>query len=327
MKVWWNTPLKLVAIALLLHLPTISVANIEESDRSCLICHKYPGLGHVETVGRIKKQIIERVFYVNEDLFDASYHGAVPCKNCHTGVTKIPHTDVAKVDCATDCHIIEPAEGGSFSHKKIADDLQKSAHGSEGTKDKARIDDLPKCKDCHTNRTYHADVKEQGDNTAFLNVCTECHGSGNFAERFYEHITYRANKRRPSKEVVELCSKCHSDQGLVTEHNLDIVLGFQGTFHGKAIFYGDEEVANCLNCHAPYSQGFSPHRITSRTEEQSPVNENNKLETCRQSDCHIDANERVSGSYRSQWLKHRVNGSRLWCSSIPHLPVLVVPVY
>ena len=84
MKSRWTLLLKIATMTMLLHLPAISFANVDESDRSCLMCHKYPGLGYVTTAGNIKKQVIQRVLYVNEELFDSSYHGAVPCKSCHT---------------------------------------------------------------------------------------------------------------------------------------------------------------------------------------------------------------------------------------------------
>jgi hypothetical protein len=102
---------------------------------------------------------------------------------------------------------------------------------------------------------------------------------------------YRAQTRRPSKQVVALCSKCHADKEKMERHDLDVVIGFKDTFHGKAIVYGDEDVANCLNCHASYQLGFSPHRITSHTESTSPVHPDNKLENCRQAGCHAGAQE------------------------------------
>lgn len=50
-------------------------------------------------------------------------------------------------------------------------------------------------------------------------------------------------------------------------------------------------MANCLNCHAPYALGFSPHRIASRKKENSPVNADNKRETCAQAGCHAEATQ------------------------------------
>jgi hypothetical protein len=258
-------------------------------DENCLMCHKYAGLGRY---GKDENQNAKkRVFYVNEDQYKASYHGKLRCKNCHEGLEEIPHTDAKAVDCAKECHMKDPSTGRDFSHKDIKKDLDYSAHGVEGTRSEEHTDDLPVCKDCHSNKAYQTGVEEQIESMKFIKICLECHESKEWTERFYSHIFYRASTRRPSKEVVALCSKCHADPAMMDRHELDVVVGFKDTFHGKAIVYGDEDVANCLNCHAPYELGFSPHRVKSRREDTSPVSPENKLETCAQQGCHAGAKE------------------------------------
>ena len=263
---------------------------LAEVEGGCTMCHKYPGFGRIETTEGEDTKRIKRLFYINNDLFESTYHGKIACKNCHTGVNKIPHTDAPVVNCAADCHIMDPSSGKAFSHRKIVDDFNNSAHGKEGSliEDKS---DLPVCKDCHNNRTYHATIGKQTDSKHQVTVCQECHESEEFVQRFYEHIMYRTSKRRSSKDVVGLCSTCHADLELMEKAGLDAVVGFSSTFHARAIKYGNEEVANCLNCHAPYQLGFSPHRIISSKKKHSPVNVENKIETCRQSDCHAGATE------------------------------------
>lgn len=266
--------------------PTTVMAT---DDENCLMCHKYPGLGRY---AKDKKNLkaVKRIFYVNEELFSGSYHGKLRCKSCHEGVEEIPHTGVKKVDCASDCHLKDPSTGRDFSHKSIVNDLKQSAHGIEGSRSEHK-EDLPRCKDCHSNKNYQDVVKGQVKSMRFLKVCLECHESESWAERFYEHVYYRVSNRRSSKQVVALCSKCHADQAKMDRHELDVVVGFKDTFHGKAIQYGDEEVADCLSCHAPYDLGFSPHRIKSRRDDDSPVNPDRKLKTCQQVGCHANAAE------------------------------------
>lgn len=272
------------ALFLLLLMPTAAMAT---DDENCLMCHKYPGLGRYEK-DKSKMKAVKRVFYVNEELFSGSYHGKLRCKSCHEGVEEIPHTGVKRVDCASNCHLKDPSTGRDFSHKAIVQDLRESAHGEEGSRSEHK-EDLPTCKDCHNNKNYQNVVKEQVESLKFLKVCLECHESEAWAERFYEHMFYRASTRRSSKQVVALCSKCHADQEKMERHELDVVVGFKDTFHGKAILYGDEDVANCLSCHAPYEMGFSPHRIKSRKTAGSPVHPDMKLETCAQAGCHAGA--------------------------------------
>lgn len=272
--------------------------DVPKGQDGCLLCHKYAGLGRYDTDA--KNRIVKRVFYVNEDIHKASYHGRFNCSDCHEGVDKIPHTDAKKVDCGKACHINEPSTGKKFSHKAIVEDLEKSAHGAKGagTEDRA---DLPACRDCHTNKPYLLNVQQQIKSKASLDICQQCHEEKAWTERFLSHINYRLSMRRPSSEVVRLCSKCHANSDMMARHKLDVVVGFQDTFHGKAIQYGDEEVANCLNCHAPYALGFSPHRITSQKKKDSPVNAANKRETCAQAGCHAAATkEFATGSKAHQ---------------------------
>ncbi len=254
------------------------------------MCHKYPGLGRINDYGPGNAKKIKRVFYINNNLFEKTYHGAIRCNACHVDVTRIPHTGVKKVDCANNCHIIDPSSNKPFSHKRIVKDFDTSVHGYRGSKTRYKKD-LPMCKDCHSNKPYHEEYEKQVEGMSFLKVCEECHQSGNFTRRFYEHIIYRTTKRRSSKEVVRLCSTCHANKQIMDRHDLDIVIGFSNTFHAKALSYGNTKVPNCLNCHAPYQLGFSPHRITSKKKSKSPTHPNNKHKTCSQSGCHINATE------------------------------------
>lgn len=260
--------------------------DVPKGQNGCLLCHKYPGLGRYEKDAR--NRIVKRVFYVNEDIHKASYHGRFNCSDCHEGVDKIPHTDAKKVDCGKTCHLNEPSTGNKFSHKDIVEDLERSAHGAKGSSAEGQAD-LPACRDCHTNKPYLLNVQQQMKSKASTEICHQCHEEKAWIDRFLSHINYRLSMRRPSSEVVRLCSKCHANQDMMARHKLDVVAGFQDTYHGKAIQYGDEEVANCLNCHAPYALGFSPHRIASRKKANSPVNADNKRETCAQGGCHAAA--------------------------------------
>lgn len=276
--------------------PTTGQVDIPKGQDGCLLCHKYPGLGRYDKDAR--NRIVKRIFYVNEDIHKASYHGRFNCSDCHEGVDKIPHTDAKKVDCGKSCHVNEPSTGKKFSHKAIVEDLEKSAHGAKGSSTGERAD-LPACRDCHTNKPYLLNVQQQLKSQASKEICNQCHEEKVWIDRFLSHINYRLSMRRPSSEVVRMCSKCHANQDMMTRHKLDVVVGFQDTFHGKAIQYGDEEVANCLNCHAPYALGFSPHRIASQKNKDAPTFAANKRETCAQAGCHAAATNEFAVSSRA----------------------------
>ncbi|MES9991783.1 MAG: hypothetical protein ABW098_07510 [Candidatus Thiodiazotropha sp.] len=272
--------------------PTISHAS---DDENCLMCHSMPGLG-IYTKDE-NENAVKRIFYINEELFKASYHGRLLCSSCHLGIDEVPHDDISKVDCASDCHIRDPSTNRKFSHSDIVNEFSQSAHGSQKELN-GPAEDLPNCKYCHSNKPYQIIASNEQETVMFLKICMQCHESVVWAERFFKHINYRTLTRRSSKQIVELCSQCHADQAMMDSHDLDVVVGFNDTFHGKAIRYGNTDVANCLNCHAPYQSGFSPHSIASQQEASSPVSRDNKIETCRQSGCHTEAKEAFATSGR-----------------------------
>ncbi len=280
--------LQAIILLFLANAATAPAPGLASDQENCLMCHKYAGLGRFEKSADFKPR--KRIFYVNDELFKSSYHGKLRCRNCHEGVDEIPHRNVKKVDCSKDCHLRDPSSGKKFSHKKIVEDLRKSAHGVEGSRSEHK-EDLPTCKYCHSNKPYQATLTKGIASEAYLKVCLECHRTKEWVNRFFRHMIYRVSKRRSSKEIVSLCSSCHAKPDIMDRHELDVIIGFEDTFHGKAIRYGDEEVANCLNCHAPYNMGFSPHRIISRKNDLSPVNPARKIKLCRQQGCHPDAQE------------------------------------
>ncbi len=275
-----------IPISLILMVLIFTPGPLLSADKeNCLMCHKYSGMGRYETVlsGKGRK----RIFYINKDLFKETVHGELRCKDCHSDVTKIPHDRVRKVDCAKDCHIQDPSSGKEFSHRRIAELLKKSVHGVEGTNNPRYRKDLPTCTYCHNNPLNT--VSDSKDHLYFLNICMQCHEKEEWARRFLKHQFYRMGKRRSSKEIVALCSSCHENKRMMDRHKLDVVIGFRDTYHGKAIAYGNEKVANCLSCHAPRSLGFTPHSIVSKRDLRSPVNPANRLKTCKNRGCHPGA--------------------------------------
>ncbi|MET0071131.1 MAG: hypothetical protein ABW096_13930 [Candidatus Thiodiazotropha sp.] len=282
-------------LSLFLTIFILPFSSIASDDDNCLMCHNMPGLGIYTKDDN--ENVVKRIFYINEELFKASYHGRLSCTSCHLGINEIPHKNISKVDCASDCHISDPSTNRKFSHSDIVDELSNSAHGNNSGIS-GPTTDLPDCKYCHTNKPYQIKGSNEQETIVFLRICLQCHESTEWTERFFVHINYRTLTRRSSKQIVELCSQCHADQTMMDNHELDVVIGFNDTFHGKAIRYGNSAVANCLNCHAPYQNGFSPHSIVSHQDPVSPVSRDNKIETCRQSGCHAEAKEAFATSGR-----------------------------
>ncbi len=265
-----------------------------EDELNCVLCHKFRGLSRIDENGKF------RLFYINENLFNKGPHKRIMCMDCHRDIKKIPHDPAKKVECTVECHLTEPSGKQKFSHAPVAKVLEKSVHSKydENGKLKEYAEDYPSCKDCHEEPLYrplsffkgeHAGVSRRG-----LSRCKTCHQTGDFAEDFYTHVTSRLQKTRESKEIVEVCAKCHADKSLRKRHNLDeVVLSYKETFHGKAVRFGSDETADCVDCHVVY--GESVHSIESHESPTSAIHQDNVAATCRNEECHFQAGEKIAG--------------------------------
>ena len=86
-------------------------SHVEAADKeNCLMCHKYSFMGRIDENGK-------RINYnVDENIYAHSVHRNVPCRDCHTYITKIPHDPVTEeVNCANQCHIKPPFSNENFS--------------------------------------------------------------------------------------------------------------------------------------------------------------------------------------------------------------------
>jgi len=259
-------------------------------EENCLLCHKYSGLGRIDETGK------KHLYYVNVTLYNQSVHGKIRCGECHLGIEKFPHGKVKKVDCATLCHLTDPATGRPFSHAGMIEKYEISVHGKGSAENpKKHIEDLPTCTYCHDNRIYHPISKlagrEQGIAQEIFDRCIGCHENNAWTEAFYYHFTERLHQRRSSQRMVELCTSCHEDEEKMARNNLKPVSTFRDTFHWQAIKYGDPNAPNCITCHAPV--GYFSHEIMPKKDARSAIHKNNLVHTCINQGgvqvCHPDA--------------------------------------
>lgn len=261
---------------------------------NCLLCHKYPGLSRIDEEGKF------RLLYVNEDIFNKSVHAKVKCEGCHPDIKKIPHEPAQKVDCLTQCHIVEPSSEQKFSHEDAAKFLAASVHGklnSDG-QPKKFSEDMPTCKDCHENPLYRPisffKKVRPGVSEVALGRCRVCHKKDEFIYRFYNHVTTRLHKIRNPKNIAEVCARCHDNPEIVARHDLSTmaVFSYGETFHGKAAEYLDERIPDCLDCHV--NRGQSVHQMLSHNNPQSITYENNKGQICSNFECHPKASPQLA---------------------------------
>lgn len=253
--------------------PNVMAADIE----NCALCHKYNGLGRIDESGE------KRLFYINEDLYEHSVHARVKCKGCHVKVEKFPHVDIEKVDCSTECHIVEPSVERKFSHAKDVEKYEQSVHGKyDGDKLKENAEDLPGCVYCHANRIFAPLLCTPGKPESIacevLNRCLACHEDEGWTRTYYSHVTHRLKDRRSSYDSVELCASCHEDQEKMSRHGLEATGTYRDTLHWQSIKYNDPNAPNCINCHAPV--GYLAHEIKPKSDMGSAVHKNNLVQTC-----------------------------------------------
>ncbi|OWW18390.1 multiheme c-type cytochrome [Noviherbaspirillum denitrificans] len=291
-KIWMRI------LLLVLGLGAAGLSHAFEDDEACLMCHKYPKMG------RIAEDGTRKVYYILPEVFSKTVHRNVPCRDCHSYIKELPHKPVTEgVNCSQECHSVKnPSTGKPFSHKTINDTFQQSVHG------RAKIEtglnnDKPYCTTCHTNPLYNP--AEKALPQKITDRCNVCHEDSRFVGKWYNHTSRRIREvKRSSKEIVAMCSACHSNKDMVERHQKAAgaegrslgrkfpiaIESYSESFHGKVTKYGNTEVANCLDCHASQANYYmSVHDIRPSRDPKSSLSKENRVETCKR--CHQAADE------------------------------------
>jgi hypothetical protein len=252
------------------------------------MCHKYRQIGRIDEQGR------KRSYYVNENIYANTVHRNVPCRDCHTYITRLPHDPVTEeVNCANECHIKPPFSKENFSHKKIIKVYNDSVHGIKEDDPPELKAAKPYCKYCHLNPMYTRVDERRINFEKTLSRCLNCHEKKGVTQA-YKHITHRLRHKtsRSPQEIVQLCSKnCHADvetmkKFKVSPESLEAVETYNRSIHGKAVALGSQEAADCISCHAT----SAIHDIYKKDDPRSTVNKENLVNTCKQ--CHENVNDR-----------------------------------
>ncbi len=289
--------LALLAAALAFPLTAFSAGGeIRTDTENCLICHRYPGMGRFDEAG------VKRIYYINEMKFANSVHGKLKCTNCHVGLDKIPHTDIRKVDCTTQCHLKEPSTEREFSHTNMVEKYNHSVHGnSDPNNPKPFPEDLPTCTYCHDNSIRSPLEGVWGTSQALANEtlsrCVGCHTKDHWAQNYYLHVTHRMRHLRSQAEIIKLCTSCHEDSEKMSRHGLDSIATFKDTFHWNLVKFKVKDAPDCISCHVPI--GFTTHDIRPKYDQASSVNKRNRVNTCSNQggiqSCHPGATDDFAG--------------------------------
>jgi hypothetical protein len=252
---------------------------------NCLLCHKHRYSGRIDENGKRWN------YHVDPVIYNHSVHRKIECIDCHPYITKIPHDPVTQaVNCANQCHIRPPFAQEKFSHKKIIEIYDESAHGIKPQDPEAVISAKPHCKFCHLNTLYTQISEEKVPFEETLRRCYNCHTERGVTQA-YKHMTHRLRKKtsRSSREIVALCAKCHQDVALMKELNvseraLEAVKTYNQSIHGKLVRLGSEKAANCISCHASNAL----HDILKKDNPKASIYKDNLAKTCSQ--CHEKTN-------------------------------------
>ncbi len=135
---------------------------------------------------------------------------------------------------------------------------------------------------CHVNqlRDYSGSIHEIGVSKGNIDAptCNNCHGNHGILSKDID------NKVQKSKDLINLCSTCHTSVELIERNDLPTKVGesYQESFHGLATRGGSKEAANCESCHGN-------HNVRPSNDSLSTINRKNLPQTCGK--CHPGATE------------------------------------
>lgn len=257
------------------------------TDEDCLACHSEP-------TGKGKK--------APQKALAGSVHGeaGLSCVDCHADLAKIkelPHGDKLKpVSCAA-CHD-GMAEKHPF-HPMMAADPEAIA-----------------CQDCHGGHDVvrAADPASPVAGTAVHRVCASCHETEVklFEESAHGQASAAKMKEAPDcltchksrlvsaaegapaasvKQAQEkVCLACHLDSADVRARvapSAGFIARYEESVHGKALLSGNENAANCVDCHGA-------HTVRRRATPGALSDPIALEKTCAR--CHVDVDKAFMGS-------------------------------
>ena len=280
-------------LALVFIVPVLARADDSEG---CLFCHQYSGLSRYDaSAHRVHLYSIDPT-YIRQL---RGPHSRLNCTDCHIReeVSVVPHKATSKVDCTRTCHLGQA--GGQerrFSHANIAQMLDQGVHKLDTLR---RLDpsggallspDQSLCLYCHDEPMFRTDslLVAAHERDADTTRCATCHATQIpvNADYMLRHVVSRVQPVRPSLELAQVCSVCHSDPKILAAQGYDDPVGsYVRSFHGKAVLLGDESAANCLDCHVGLGQNV--HLLLGQKEAGSSVNASNLPDTCIR--CHKQA--------------------------------------
>lgn len=292
-------------ILLMITITQLGAAERHPDPDGCFSCHALQGLEYIDKNGVLRNASIDKSHYFS------SLHGSVPCKDCHRAIQQFPHeVENGAVDCAESCHVEEPSGKEAYTHKKVVEEFEQSAHSKGWTKGltagnrlEESLDVYPSCRGCHVNELYISlkDTPKFKDSFAHLDTeCGNCHQGEAWLNQFGGHILRRfIGSRWDKSDKNKMCNDCHADQKRMVKVEIEdkqtgekhkvgakFILAsdsYEMSLHGRLLKSGVEEGASCIDCHAP--DGFN-HGVKRHDDIEASTHPKNIAKTCAASGCH-----------------------------------------
>lgn len=159
-----------VLISLILPLPVMA------GDTGCFTCHQYPGLVRLEKTGEMK------VLHIDSEAYFKSPHAELGCRECHAGISSVPHAGEDKTTCITaQCHASKEglAQLESGKGKKIHAGQQSAL---------SHIKAQSSCDLCHPIYPHSKEVFARvvlNLHTTYI-ICEVCH----YKKEEFESVSY-----------------------------------------------------------------------------------------------------------------------------------------
>lgn len=242
---------------------------------------------------------------IRGELWEKQPHMIPACVDCHQPheVRRVfydqNYNDKRCMTCHSDENLTRVVDGKEQSLYVDPNDIQHSAHKDNSCIkchtdisefndpiciESGRVD----CSICHANEVDEWELSQHSRERMAGNYdapyCTDCHGSHN--------VLKKTDKNSPtfSRNVPQLCGKCHSPDGVAKGMEVDetgIVKDYSQSIHGRLLETGLTVTASCVDCH-------SAHRELPSDDPLSFVHRDNVGETCAK--CHLGIYEQFTKS-------------------------------
>jgi predicted CXXCH cytochrome family protein len=222
-----------------------SKANLINLPETCGVCHSKTYRAERTGIHGPNRQNIY-------DLYIHSVHGKVlkrvgltvtaVCSSCHNAHDIREGSDPQSTVARKNIpHLCGKCHGGIFVQ------FMKSVHGKDFL---AGVRDVPVCTDCHSEHS----IQGPGDVQSSVSA----------------------------QQVALTCSRCHEDMALARTYGMasSRLSTYSGSYHGIAMNFGMNTVANCASCHGV-------HDILPSSDPMSSINPAHLTKTCGK--CHIGA--------------------------------------